>query len=117
MQDTLLCPICNNKLENSYQNRYTNISKTDLIRRRCAGPGHYLHFYTSKENRKITIISFSLDFEYSKYIEINFIKEKTKIDCRKNNTPYTIILNKILEIDFPILDKLKEKVNTYILIS
>ena len=76
---------------------------------------HLIRLHTS--NNKVEHLSLSLDPKYSKYIEINFLKQICFIHCMKDGQPHTISIPKIIEPDFPHLTKLKERVSLYVVFS
>jgi hypothetical protein len=121
MDDTLTCPVCGNKLRTiNLNNKYLHpVGKNgDYIERTCSdGMNHSLQFFWNKQSKKIELLKLSLNHKYSRYLEIDFVNEKCKIQCMKNGKAEHIEIDKIIVPDFPLLEKLKEKVNFYILFS
>lgn len=118
MDDITNCPICNNFLKNSnvkflYQ---TNKMVPYAVRTCTKGFAHTLRLYTDKATSKVDLIEFSISPNYSKFIEINFIKSSTQITI-KNNTTSFIHLDKVIFPDFPDLTGLLKQVDTFILLS
>jgi hypothetical protein len=110
MEDTLFCPICNNKL------RTIKLSNV-LSERTCTGPNHCLQFKADKNTNKIILLKFSLNSNYSRYIVVDFLKETCQIICLKENIGNYIDIPRLLELDFPNLVSLKEKVGMFIAFS
>ena len=117
MDDMTLCPICGNKLRNLNQkNKYFHSTdKTaDFVERTChKAKNHFLQFNTDISTKQIDYIKFSLDPKYSKYIIINYVKGNCLISFMKNGVTSNISVPKIIEPDFPDLEKLKQQVNLY----
>lgn len=121
MDDTLVCPICENKLRTI---RITNkhlfpVNKTaNYAERTCSeGMNHSLQLFTDEETGQIDFLKISLNPKYSRYIEIDFINQKCRINCMKNGKSEYIDVPKMIEPDFPALVKLKERVSLYIVFS
>lgn len=119
MKDTQNCPICNNYLKNiKKDNHYLyNINHTDnYISHTCSlGMNHFLQFFTQKESKNVHFLKVSLTPNYSRFVEIDFFNNKSKISYFKpdKGTEY-IELKKAIEPDFPKLILLKEKVDTLV---
>ncbi|CAB4196602.1 hypothetical protein UFOVP1290_122 [uncultured Caudovirales phage] len=110
MEDTLFCPICNKKLRTI---RLSNV----FFERTCTGPNHCLQFKADKNTNKIISLKFSLNSNYSRYIIVDFLLEQSQIICLKQNVPHYINIPKLLELDFPDLVSLKDKVGMFIAFS
>ena len=108
MEDTLTCPICNNKLRNLYLIDFQ-------IERTCVGINHTLQFIV--KNKQVLFLKTSLESNYSKFIDIDFVDKKCKIIMLKMSKPFYIEIPKLLEPDFPLLLSLKEKVSLYVTFS
>jgi len=121
MDDVCFCPICNDKLKNVYLNKKTlfPVNKTsDYIQRICAtGHNHSILIWTDAISNAIDFLKVSLDSKYSKWLEIDFVNSKCRIICAKNGKYQYIDIDKILDIDFPDMLKIKEKVNFLITFS
>lgn len=120
MDDTLACPICRNKLRNiSHSNMFLSyIDKTsDFTERICVGTNHIIQLYLDKPSKKIDFLRVSLDPKYSKYLEVDFLHNKCRILCMKNSDAQTIDIAKMVELDFPSLEKLKERIALYVVLS
>lgn len=120
MDDMLLCPICNTRLRTiNLKNKYIAfLNKTSIFHERtCVGPNHSLLFFSDKKTNKIDFFKLSLDSYYSKFLEINYIKQTSEIICFKQSQQQVIKIFKILEMDFPKLIELKEKISLYVAIS
>lgn len=120
MDDTLTCPICGNKL------RTVNIKNRQLYmvgkignwaERTCNGMNHAVQIWTDPATRKVDLLVLSLNPKYSRYLEIDFINQKCRINCMKNGKPEYINIDKMIEPDFPDLVKLRERVALYITFS
>lgn len=121
MDDTLTCPVCGNKLRtiNLYNKYLHPVGKSaDYTERTCsAGMNHSLQFFSNKDSKEIEFLKLSLNPKYSRYLEIDFVNQKCRIHCMKDGKAEYIEIDKIIVPDFPLLEKLKEKVNVYILFS
>ena len=118
MQDTLNCPICQHKLQNirtyrDFQQPGTNSHYQLYIERKCNGLNHTLMFFVNNETRLVDFVKVSLNPYYSRFFEINFIQESCRIAYMKESVPTYIEVPKILDLDFPHLTKLKEKIELY----
>lgn len=120
MDDTTSCPICGNKLRNVYMShRFMHaIDKaSSYVERTCVGGmNHSLQFFTDTAIEKPTVdlIKVSLNPSLNRFIEINFINDKSRVYCMKDGRNEIIELPKMLELDFPDLVKLKNKINIYV---
>lgn len=121
MDDILDCPICGNKLRNLYMShRYMHaIGKaSSYIERTCVGGmNHSLQFFTDSENNKIDLIKVSLNPKLNRFVEVNFFSNKSRILCMKEGRDESIELPKMLELDFPDLIKLRNKIALYVVFS
>lgn len=119
MDDSLLCPICGNKFRNvNLNNRYLHpIGKTaDFIERTCSqGMNHVIQIYY--DGQRVDFVRLSLNPKYSKFLEIDFLNQKCRISCLKNGKAEYIEIPKMIEPDFPLLEKLKERVSLYVVFS
>ena len=119
MDDTTLCPIC--------QNKFRNINKSGLLHaisknanyteRTCTGMNHSLQLFTNVDNKKVLFLKLSLNPRYSRFLEIDYHNQKCRILCFKDGKPEYIEIEKMIEPDFPDLEKLKEKISMYITFS
>lgn len=120
MDDTLTCPICENRLRTvSINNKFLHpINKTaTYAERTCNGLNHVLQFFADEATHKIDFIKISLNPKYTKYLEIDFINTKCRISCMKKGKAEYIEIPKMIEPDFPHLVKLKERVALYVVFS
>jgi hypothetical protein len=120
MHDMLICPICNAKLRNiRLPGKYLyGVGKiANYIERTCVGMNHSLQLFADESTNQVDWIKISLNPKYSKFIEIDFLNQKCRIICTKNSKPEYININKMIEPDFPSLEKLKEKINLYVAFS
>lgn len=121
MDDTLVCPICGNKLRNVNQkSKYLlPVSKTaNYIERTCStGMNHSLQLFTDGYTQKVDLLKLSLNPKYSRYLEIDFINQKCRISCLKAGKAEYINIPKMIQPDFPKLVKLKERVSMYVTFS
>lgn len=119
MDDTTECPICNNKLRTnttSYMKHIEHGPAKPYISRTCTlGLNHTLQIFSF--NSKISLLKMSLDIEYSKFIEVNFVSNTCQILLLKNHSMKHIDIPKILDLDFPNLDSLRNKVDMFISFS
>ena len=121
MDDTTFCPICKNKLRaiNLNQKFLHLINKTaDYVERVCAnGMNHTIQFFSDKSTDKIDLLKISLNPKYSVFLQIDFINKKSIIQCFKDGKSKNIEIQKIIELDFPLLSQLKNKIDLYIVVS
>lgn len=118
MDDCVNCLICGNKLKNINLKNYNLllINKiSNYTERTCAGINHSLQLWSDKSTSKIDFLRFSLDSNYSKFLEIDYVNKKSRLSCWKNSMPKFIYFNKIIEPDFPKLSNLIDKLSTYLL--
>lgn len=117
MQDTLYCPICNSKFKNKKiidEYLYSIDTKGNFIQRVCSSGLNHSILLISNLKKEVVFIKTSLSSNYSKFIEINFINNRSVISCTKNGNRQLIHINKSINPDFPNLSLLISKVNNYI---
>lgn len=119
MQDTKNCPICGDKMRSiTENNKFTQtISQDSYIKRTCHGHNHIIQFFTNENTKNVDFIKLSLSVNYSKFITIDFLNNKSQIQCLSNSKKSFIDIPKIIEPDFPSLKNLKEKVSLLITFS
>jgi len=121
MDDTPTCPICGNKMRTvNLDNKLLHIIKkqANYVERTCVnGMNHSLRLFADKATGQVDFINLSLNPKYSKYLEIDFINSKCRINCMKEGKPEYIEIPKMIIPDFPLLEKLKERVNLYVVFS
>ena len=122
MQDTKYCPICSNKLKNltckNYYLYFVNQS-SNYVRRSCThGMNHNFQIFTDLKSKKVSFVKVSLIHDYSKFLEMDLVNNKSRILCIGEQKNYQYIeLPKTFIPDFPDMKNLKEKLNKYILLS
>lgn len=121
MQDTLHCPICKQKFLNKYQllNFGKNNEIINVAERLCNGISHTLKIKSNTISKEIIFVKISLDSTYSKYLEVDYIQDKSSISCYKpeSRNHYVIDIGSAIPVDFNNLNKLKDKINTYVMLS
>ena len=120
MDDTQVCPICGSKLRNitKMSEFVLPIAKFgDFVERICTGPNHVIQFFTDLTTGKVDFLKVSLNYKYSRFIEINYVDQYSRVITLKNNKPEYIIVPKIIEPDFPDLNLLREKVGLFVVFS
>lgn len=120
MEDTTTCLICQKKLRTiKLDNTYLPLvgKSGSFSERTCSGPNHSLQFYTNKSTKLIELLRFSLDHKYTRYLEVDYFNKRCRIYCMKNGDIEYINIPKMVELDFPDLEKLKEKISTYVTFS
>jgi hypothetical protein len=70
-----------------------------------------------EKTQQIDCIKISLNPQYSRFVEINYALGTSRISCLKEGQPDYINIDKILEIDFPCLEKLRDKIKLLVLFS
>jgi len=85
--------------------------------RTCTGPNHSLQIFSDVNTKKVDLLTLSLNPKYSRYLEIDFVNEKCRINCMKDGKSEYIHIDKMIEPDFPSLTKLKERVSLYVVFS
>ena len=95
------------------------INKTsDYAERICSdGHNHIVALWYDKTGKQVDWLRLSLNSNYSRFLEIDFVNQKCRITCAKDGEYEHIDIPRMIEPDFPDLVKLKEKVSLYILFS
>lgn len=121
MEDVLNCPICGDKFKNRHLNNKLLLpvgKLSNYVERLCSsGHNHIMNLWVDKKTNCVDLIKIGLDAKYSRFIEINFLQHKSRITCIKNGVYEFVDVPKLLELDFPYLAELKEKIDLYILFS
>ncbi len=78
---------------------------------------HTLQLKVNEETGKVDFMKLSLNPKYSRFLEIDFVLQKCRINCMKEGKSSYIDIPKMLIPDFPDLTKLKEVVSLYIIFS
>lgn len=119
MQDTQYCPMCGEKMRTKKEESYVHILDkiSDFIERTCVGMNHVFQIVIDSETEKVDLIKISLQPDYSKFILIDYLHQKCKVICLKNNIEQSFEIPKMLYPDFPDLKGLKEKVDLFITFS
>lgn len=120
MNDISHCPICNNKLRTTRSQRHLFlIGKTaNWAERICpVGTNHFIQIFTDEDTNEVNFIKVSLDHKYSKFIEVDFYNKKNRISCMKEGKPEYLEIPRLMDLDFPTLEKLKERVALYVIFS
>lgn len=121
MDDTLTCPICSNKMRTiNLENKLLHAigKQSNYAERTCIkGMNHSLRLWADKVTGKVDFLNLSLNPKYSRYLEIDFINLKCRINCMKDGKPDYVTIPKMIWPDFPELKKLKERVELYVVFS
>lgn len=122
MDDTLSCPICRAKLNNSAHSKgYLSFLRKsgDFVNRTCqsAPLNHTLWFLADKKTGQVDLLHFSLPATQGRYVQINYPRGTSRIYCYKNGDPSHIEIDRRLQPDFPSLEKIKRVVSTLVLFS
>lgn len=119
MDDTLYCPVCGNKLKTNHHKKKIlhAINKTaNYAERVCSdGHNHIVDVWVDKATKKVDLLRLSI--KYSRIFEVDYVNQKCRIVSVKDGEYQYIDIPKIIEPDFPDLEKLKERVKLYILFS
>jgi hypothetical protein len=78
---------------------------------------HSLMLFADKATKKVDFLKLSLNPKYSRFLEIDYVNQKCRINCMKDQKSDYIEIDKMLHPDFPDLVKLKEIVNLYVVFS
>jgi hypothetical protein len=92
MDDTLHCPICGKKMRtiNTLDRLLHSVNKrADYAERTCTdGMNHRgLRIFTDKATGKVDFLVLALNPKNSKYLEVDFVNQKCRINCMKNGKP------------------------------
>lgn len=121
MDDILTCPVCGDKLRNSHSNNkllHPTGKTANYVERICShGYNHIVSIWTDKETKQVDYLRFSLNSNYSRFLEVDFVNQKCRLLLMEECGYKHIDIDKMLEIDFNDLSKLKEKLQLYILFS
>lgn len=120
MDDTLVCPICGDKLRNiNRKNKHLlPVAKTaNYVQRTCAGINHFLQIFVDGYTEQVDFLKLSLNPKYSRYLEIDFVNRSCRISCMKSGHAEYINIPKMIVPDFPKLVRLKERVAVYVTFS
>jgi len=121
MDDVLNCPICGNKLRTSHhKNKHIYfIDQTgDYAERICSnGHNHIVDMWINKATKKVDFLRLSLNPKYSRFLEIDYVNQKCRINLLNDGEYEYINIPKMIEPDFPDLEKLKERVSLYVVFS
>lgn len=119
MDDTLVCPICGNKLQNVRRSQNVPFFNVEVSywERTCAGINHSIQFFTDTSTKKVDFLKISLNPQYSIFLEIDFKNQKCRINCMKEGQSNYLEIKKMIIPDFPLLTRLKERVSLYITFS
>jgi hypothetical protein len=118
MDDFKNCPVCGCKMRNKHDVSVKFPNKiSSLTTRLCTGTNHTLQIFSDPKDNSVKIFKVSLNPKYTKFVEINYVTGTTDIRCFKEGIERTLTLNKILEPDLPTLEKLKKKVDLYVVFS
>lgn len=119
MKDTLICPICFNKLSNKEINsQLPDVPEGNkYIQRTCKnGIGHFLQIYTDPNGK---VQSLLMTLGYDKTVRMNYSNNTTTFILKSAmyDDGQVLLVPRILTPDFPKLEKLKEKLSLYTLFS
>lgn len=78
---------------------------------------HTLTIITNEALKRVESLKLSLNPKYSRFLEIDFIAQRCRINCMKEGKSEYIDIPKMIEPDFPDLVKLKERVSLYVVFS
>ena len=120
MNDFTSCPICGNSLRKHASSKFLfPINKfSHFIEKICSNqPNHLIQFFIDSTTNNVDFVKMSLNHLFTKYIEIDFVNQKSTISIYKQSVPKHFYLNKIIEPDFPKLTLLKEKVDIILTFS
>lgn len=119
MQDTLCCPICGDRMRSKKEQAYSLILKKDsnFIERTCTGINHCIQLVVDLCSKEIDFIKLSLTRDYSKFVLIDFVNNKSNIMCMKKGVKQSFEIHKAVVPDFPELKELKRIIDLYIVFS
>jgi hypothetical protein len=121
MQEIFACPICGDSLRcKKYKNHTIPfIHKTaDYKEKTCTGTNHCIQILVDDSSKMVDLLKISLNPEYNRFVFLDYVNNKCKVVCLKNNVIVSEIdVPKMIEPDFPNLIRLKEKVSVFIIFS
>ena len=120
MQTNRICPICSAKMRSiKLNNKYYPFlnKKSNFIELTCTKLNHCIQLVIDSKTDQLDLLKVSLLPDYSRFLYADYINQKCKIVYTKNGIEQTINIPKLLELDFPELVNLKNKISTFILFS
>lgn len=118
MDDIRFCPICEHKLKIFHKSNLKNSSGKVYTEKLCIFSNHVFQYFMDKDSKNIDVLKLSLGPNYSKIIEINFIDKTTNVTIMNTSkVNLTFLIPKLLELDFPNLESLNEKIGLYMTYS
>jgi len=73
--------------------------------------------FADKATKKVDFLKLSLNPKYSRFLEIDYVNQKCRINCMKDQKSDYIEIDKMLYPDFPLLCELKKIVSLYVVFS
>lgn len=119
MQDTLYCPICGDKMRSKKEQAYVLILNKDsnFIERTCTGLNHCIQVVVDLESNQVDFVKISLNKDYSRFVLIDFVNNKSDIVCMKKSMKQSFEVPKAVVPDFPELKELKRIIEMYVTFS
>jgi hypothetical protein len=119
MDDFTHCPICNDKMRVLHGiNLRLDKKILSLTERLCVkGMNHCLQSFSDPQTNEVVMIKTSLNPKFTKYVELYYLTNHSKILLCKDGGQKEILIDKLIEPDFPNLDKLRKKVDLFIIFS
>lgn len=118
MDDTKICSVCGHKLRIFQKGNLKASSGKAYTEKLCINSNHVFQFFIDKDSKNIDILKISLGPNFSKIIEFNFVDKTTNITIMNTSkVNFSVLIPKLLELDFPDLESLKEKISLYMMYS
>ena len=121
MEDILLCPICGNKMRVLHLNNkflYPVEKTANYTERVCANNhNHVVSLWADKATNQVDYLRFSLNKEYSRWVEIDYVNQKSRVTLREGTDYRYINVPRILIADFPNCSVLKETIGLFLVFS
>jgi hypothetical protein len=121
MDDVVLCPICGDKMRVSHLNNkflYPVDKTSDYTERVCAANhNHVVNLWADKATNQVDYLRFSLNKEYSRWMEIDYVNQKSRITLRMGTDYQYINIPRLLLPDFPDLVAMRDQIGLFLTFS
>jgi len=118
MDDLLFCPMCHNQLRTIHlDNKFLHPIKklANYAERICSqGHNHIISLWADKQTKQIDMIKISLNSNHTKFVQLDFVNNKSQIILAKNYSYEVINIDRLIVPDFPDIVELKKTVSLYV---